>query len=53
MGDWKTTVSAVVAAFSGWVVIEPQYFPVLLVSACKYFFPTALVSLGWQARDKK
>ena len=51
MKDWKTTLSALLTAFFGFVLLHPDYFPVAVVDAAGYAALGGFVAFGVAAKD--
>jgi hypothetical protein len=51
MTSWKTTVSAVIIVICGFILFDPQWFPLILVSIAKYVGLGGVAALGISAKD--
>lgn len=51
MTNWKTTLSALVSAFAGFVLFSPQLFPPWAQDIAKYIMLGGLVAFGASAKD--
>jgi hypothetical protein len=51
MKNWKTTAAAAVSAIAGFVLFDPQWFPLWVVSAAKYVMLGGLAGLGLLGKD--
>jgi len=49
--SWKTTVLGILTAFFAFVVFDPQYFPLWLLSLAKFAAAGGLAGLGLVAKD--
>lgn len=51
--DWKTTAPAILAAFFGFVLFKPEYFPPVVKDVAAYIFAGGLAALGISATSVK
>ena len=51
--DWKTTVPAILAAFFGFVLFKPEYFPPVMQDIAAYAFAGGLAAFGIYANSVK
>jgi len=51
MANWKTTLTAFVSAFFGFVVFKPQYFSPVMVDVAAYIFAGGLAFFGIVSAD--
>jgi hypothetical protein len=52
MKNWKTSLSAVVTAFFMFVLFDPQWFPLWMISIAKFASIGGLISMGINSKDR-
>ena len=53
MKDWKTTTSAILTAFFGFVLLSPQYFYPVIVDVAEYAAIGGFIAFGINAADHR
>jgi len=53
MKDWKTTTSAILTAFFGFVLLSPQYFYPVIVDVAGYAAIGGFIAFGINAADHR